>query len=475
MMLSIACKNLSEEELGFLLHKNPARVHPLDLSFGKVYVFFDEPPEGHQAQVCLLVDVDPLAMVQGRGGLGHQDALYVNDRPYVASSLLASAVTKVFGTALSGRCKERPELVDREIEWTFAMPFVARGSMLNALFHLFEPLGYEFDPDLLNYDSSVDYATSARPILTRIAVRTTLSEALSHLVVLIPVLDGENHRWVDDGDLVPFVRRVESWLPDHPYGMYILRRALKYQTSLVKAFTERFPAITGSMARLPQLEANVWDDATVEAAGCQPLSLNSQRFSAVEAVVSALSPSSIVDLGCGDGSLVSQLVKQTSIQKLVGMDVNPLVLSRARARLEHLSLTKAQTEKIQFIHGSLAYRDPRVKGFDLALLIEVIEHIDAERLETLEHQVFDYGQYSTVVVTTPNREFNDLYVGMEKGKMRHSDHRFEWTRQEFLNWAKRIGDAFGYNYEISEIGAGNPAVGSPTQMAVFSKKAGAPL
>jgi 3' terminal RNA ribose 2'-O-methyltransferase Hen1 len=229
------------------------------------------------------------------------------------------------------------------------------------------------------------------------------------------------------------------------------------------------------MARLPYLGSDVWDDVTLEDVACQPVSLNSQRFSAVEAVVSALKPASIVDLGCGDGSLVSQLVKQTSIQKLVGMDVNPLVLSRARARLEHLSLTKAQSEKIQFIHGSLAYQDPRVKGFDLALLVEVIEHLDPERLETMEHQVFGYGQYSTVVVTTPNREFNDLYVGMEKGKMRHSDHRFEWTRQEFSNWAKRIGDAFGYGYEISEIGTANSEVGSPTQMAVFSKNAGATL
>ena len=112
MLLTITTSHRPATDLGFLLHKHPDRFQSFDLSFGQAHVFFPE-AEDDCCTACLLLDVDPVGMVRGKGR--EQNSLldhYVNDRPYAASSFMSVAISQVFGTAMGGRCKDRPELAE---------------------------------------------------------------------------------------------------------------------------------------------------------------------------------------------------------------------------------------------------------------------------------------------------------------------------------------------------------------------------
>jgi len=119
--------------------------------------------------------------------------------------------------------------------------------------------------------------------------------------------------------------------------------------------------------------------------------------------------------------------------------------------------------------GSLTYRDARLNDFDTICCVEVIEHIELERLPAFERVVFEFAAPPTVIVTTPNIEYNVRFEGLQAGKLRHGDHRFEWSRERFASWARGIAVAHGYAVELSPIGPVDADVGAPTQMSVFSK------
>ncbi len=121
------------------------------------------------------------------------------------------------------------------------------------------------------------------------------------------------------------------------------------------------------------------------------------------------------------------------------------------------------------VHGSLTYRDERLIGWDAAAAIEVIEHLDPYRLEAFSNSVFGFAKPSSVVVTTPNFEYNSLFPSLPVGKYRHPDHRFEWTREEFARWAGDVADRFAYTVSYKPVGDEDPKCGAPTQMAVFTK------
>jgi 3' terminal RNA ribose 2'-O-methyltransferase Hen1 len=129
----------------------------------------------------------------------------------------------------------------------------------------------------------------------------------------------------------------------------------------------------------------------------------------------------------------------------------------------------AQKKRIELIHGSLMYRDKRLGGFDAAAVIEVIEHLDPPRLMAFERVVFEQAQPQTVVITSPNSEYNVLFSALPAGRLRHKDHRFEWTRAEFASWAIDVAKRFGYTVRFVPIGPEDPSVGAPTQMGVFAK------
>ncbi len=464
MLLTITTTHQPATELGYLLGKNPTRTQSFELSFGKGHVYYPEASD-ERCTAALLLDVDPVGLVRRpKGGEGFALSQYTNDRPYVASSFLSVAIGRIFGQALGGRSRERPELAEQAIplEAKLAVLPVRGGEQL--LRALFGPLGYEIeverhelDPDFPQWGSSV-YCT--------IVLRGTqrLQDLLRHLTVLIPVLDDRKHYWVGREEIEKLLTRGEGWLATHPEREQIAQRYLKHRRSLAKE----------ALARLadedePQPEATDDEKRREEEQLEEKLSLNEQRIQAVLSALRRHGVRRIVDVGCGDGKLLRELVRDKTFQRIVGMDVSMNSLERAKARLHMDDLSDRQKARLDLFQGSLTYRDKRLAEFDGACAVEVIEHIDATRLAAFEHVLFQVARPGCVVVTTPNVEYNVRFETLPAGKLRHRDHRFEWTRAEFEAWARGVAERHGYEVDFEPIGPVDPEVGAPTQMGAFSR------
>lgn len=461
MFLSIATTHHPATDLGFLLHKNPARVHETELGFGKAYIFYPEATEA-RCEAVLVLDVDPVGLVRGRGSSEGLLDQYVNDRPYAASSFLSVALTRSLRTAMAGSSKERPELALSAIplEATVA-PLPARGGekLVRALF---EPLGWMVDVQPVE---GVGSQAGGNPKYVKLVLKghARLSAVLNHLYVLIPVLDDDKHYWVGDDEVTKLLARGEGWLEAHPAKELIVQRYLKHRRSLTNAALERLAPETQDEETAP--ERRDAPEETLE----RPLRLNDERLNAVVDALHGAGSKVIADLGCGEGKLLARLVRERWVDRLIGVDVSARELERASKRLKLHEAGGPPEGRITLLHGSLTYRDRRVAGVDAATLIEVIEHLDPDRLPALQRVVFREARPGLVVVTTPNAEYNVLFPNLPKGALRHPDHRFEWSREQFRNWVAAIESEFGYRAELRDVGTANEELGAPTQMAVFTR------
>lgn len=466
MLLTISTTHQPATDLGFLLHKNPDRAHVVEMSFGKVHVVYPE-ATFEQCSAALLVEVDPIGLVRDRKGPKGNDfvlASYVNDRPYAASSFLAVAINKLFGTAMTGRSKERPELAETPIPLRAHLPVVPCRGGEELLRRLFEPLGYDVTATALPLDSAFPEWGDSRYLDVGLAGRVRLRDLLEHLFVLLPVLDDDKHYWVGPDEIDKLLRRGGDWLAAHPDRELIAHRYLRHDRRLA----------TDALARLLVDEYDDPDevgdarDAEEEMVE-RPLSLNDQRLDAVIDQLNRLGSRRIVDLGCGEGRLVQRALRDTNADKVLGVDVSYRALQKAAHRLHLETMAPRQRERVELVQGALTYRDGRLSGYDAATIIEVIEHLDRPRLGAFERVVFVHARPANVIVTTPNVEYNARFETLPDGHLRHRDHRFEWTRAEFEAWAVSICDRHGYEVEFAGIGAPDPALGSPTQMAVFRR------
>ncbi len=459
MLLTLTTTHEPATELGYLLHKNPAQAQAFNLPFGRAQVFYPEATAA-RCTAALLLEVDPVGLVRGRGPAGDGFALqqYVNDRPYAASSFLSVAISQVYGSALGGRCKDRPALAEEAIPLEARLTAVPCRAGEDFLRGLFEPLGYEVKTERHPLDECFpDWGDGFYFTLT---LRKTgrLRDLLRHLYVLIPVLDNNKHYWIGDDEVEKLVRQGEGWLADHPARESIVRRYLRHRPVLAREALGRLLAVEEA----PQADRE--EDETDK-----PLSLNQQRLAAVVAALRASGAASVLDLGCGEARLLSLLQAERTFTRILGMDVSPAALVVAARRLHYERFTEAQRARLTLVQGSLLYRDKRLEGFDAAALVEVIEHLDAPRLRAAERVVFEFARPGTVIVTTPNRDYNPKWETLPAGKFRHRDHRFEWTRAEFQAWAGNVSERFGYTARFLPVGAADPEVGSPTQMAIFTR------
>ncbi len=464
MLLTITTTRSPATDLGYLLHKHPDKCQTFELSFGCAHVFYPEANDS-RCTAALLLDVDPVGMVRNRRGpKGERGTLdqYVNDRPYVASSFLSVAIAQVFGSALGGRCKDRPELIGQPwpLEARIAVVPCRGGEAI--LRDLFEPLGYEVGALRHMLDAKFpDWGESAYHTVT-LRTERPLKELLAHLYVLIPVLDNDKHYWVGDDEVEKLLRFGEGWLAEHPAKEQISQRYLKHQPSLARQAIARLVAEEN-----PDTDAVEETHDEQEEAVEEKISLNDQRLGSVLSVLNSAGAKRIIDLGCGEGRLLRELLKNKAFEEIVGLDVSHRALEKATARLRLDRLPTLQRERIKLIHGSLMYRDQRLAGFDAATVVEVIEHLDPPRLAAFERVLFECAKPGLVIVTTPNAEYNVRFEALPAGRMRHQDHRFEWTRDEFKSWANKIADRFGFDVRFLPVGPEDAEVGAPTQMGVF--------
>lgn len=458
MLLSIRCSHPQASELSYLLHKRPDRVQQFALSFGRGQVYYPELSAQH-CTAALLLEVDPVGLVRG-GNQAQALEHYVNDRPYVASSFLSVAIGRIFGTALAGRCAERPELAQMPLPLTAELAAVPVRGGAGLLQRLFEPLGYRVTTQAIALDPANPQWGDSHYHSLRLQAELRLQDLLRHLYVLMPVLDRDKHYWVGDDEVDKLLRHGDPWLAQHPERELIVCRYLKEQGGLARH----------ALRRLATIEETVPDlDAQPEPKSARAASLNSIRLNRVAEVFQSLGVQRIVDLGCGEGKLLRVLQQQGVFTALAGLDVSARALEIAARRLKLDTGSNAQAAGVQLLHGSLLYRDRRIEAYDGAALVEVIEHLEEEHLPVLERVVFEFARPRVVVLTTPNREYNVQFSALEPGGLRHPDHRFEWTRAEFENWADAIGRRFAYTVRFSSIGDVHSAHGAPTQMAIFCR------
>lgn len=460
MFLSIATTHQPATDLGYLLHKHPGRVQEVAQTFGKAWVFYPEAGD-RRCEVALVLDVDPVGLVRGKGQAEGLLDQYVNDRPYAASSFLSVALNKAFRTAMTGVCNARQELADSAIPLEASVtPLPMRGGE-KLVRQLFEPLGWRVDIDpIVGPDTGTVSQHYARAKLTGMA---RLSALLNHLYVLIPVLDDAKHYWVGEDEIDKLLKRGEGWLDQHPARELIVRRYLRHRHILARAALERLAPETQEEAIEP--EARGAPEDALEA----PIRLNDERMAAVVEVLRAAGAKTIADLGCGEGKLLHRLVQERWAEQLIGLDPAARELEWAAKRLK-LHLPGGPPEgRVMLLHGSLTYRDDRWAHADAAALVEVIEHLDPDRLPLVVRVVFGETRPATVVMTTPNVEYNSLFPKLAAGAFRHPDHRFEWTRAQFEAWAEKVGMTYGYRASFTGIGRAHDALGAPTQMAVFTR------
>ena len=458
MLLTITYRGEQATDLGFLLRKNPARAQVFEVSFGRAYVFY---PKAEQAEctAALLIDLNPVDLARGK--LGSTDGGlfdYVNDRPYVASSFMSTALARVFSTAMGGRCDKRPELAAAalDLEARIAMlPCRGETALVN---RVFEPLGYAVSIESHPLDERFPEWGESDYINLTIRGQVRLCDLLHHLYVLIPVFDRQKHYWMSRDEVEKLLRHGEGWLGAHPEMKLIARRYFHKKRDYANWAIER-------LLTAEEIESAVEDGAPPEMEAAEApapevkqkrVPLNDQRLDAVVQAVRDCGAQSVADLGCGEGRLLARLAAERHITRLVGLDVSVYALERARDRL-------------RLDRASETMRDKLSEGFDAVCAVEVMEHMDEGRLPALERVVFEFAAPRTAIVTTPNAEYNACYEHLGAGRMRHHDHRFEWTRAQFRAWAEAVCARFGYAVAYVDIGEIDEAAGAPTQMGVFTK------
>ncbi|MEY9931879.1 2-polyprenyl-3-methyl-5-hydroxy-6-metoxy-1,4-benzoquinol methylase [Catenulispora sp. GP43] len=488
-------------DLGFLLHKNPGRVQAFSVTYGTAHVFYPVASD-QECTAALLLEVDPIALVRGRGRHSQDFALsqYVNDRPYAASSLLASALGHVFRSALRGRCDQRPELAATALPLRIEVPaLICREPELAV--SLFEPLGWTVEVEPVELDPAFPEWGASRYMKLTLTGTLRLSEALSHLFVLLAALDGAKHYWVANDEVDKLVRVGEGWLGTHPMRGMIARRYLARRQPLVREALARLAEVDDvepealdnavgfeeeGAAVGPESRAEVAQEARADVApesraevapesraeltpeARAKLSLASARRAAVVETLHEAEAARVLDLGCGEGALLRDLLNDKAFTEVVGIDVSARALQMAVRKLRVDRLPDRVRARLTLRQGALTYTDAALTGYDAAVLMEVIEHVDPHRLPALEHAVFHAAHPRAVVVTTPNIEYNARYETLEAGRFRHSDHRFEWTRAEFRAWAERVAAAHGYDVRFKPVGEIDPELGPSTQLALFT-------
>lgn len=452
--------------LSHLLRKHPARLQTFELPVGQAHVFYPEVSQ-RRMTAALMLEVDPIGLVRNQRFRGDSGVLdyYINDRAFVASSLLSVAIGKVLRSAMTGTSEAYPELAGAPLPLRLELPVVStRGEAGGDLAgRLFSPLKWKVNQRILALDEDYSQWGESRYSSLVLTGTVPLDQALRQLYVLLPVLDDSKHYWVNDDEAEKLSRQGEGWLADHPERELITRRYLAHQRNLVELATTRLDG----RADEPPRSASATPDSTLPSG---PAPLRVQRAEAVISALKGCGAQRVVDAGCGPGALLRRLQQDRYFTKIVGTDVSARSLEQAARVLNLEELPDAERERIELLHGSVVYRDERIAGFDAVVLMEVIEHVEPSRLAALEDSIFAGASPRVVIATTPNAEYNHLYPMLAAGTMRHDDHRFEWTRAEFAAWAEAVAGRRGYTVEYRGIGEQSSHAGTPTQMAIFRKE-----
>ena len=466
MILTITYEGQNTQDLGFLLYKHPQRAQQFELSYGKAYVLYPEVSD-ERTTAALVLDIDPIDLARGKLGSKEGGLFdYVNDRPYAATSFLSTAINRVYGSAMKGKSEHRPELAEKPLKLTATVTSLKDRGNETLAQELFEPLGYTVSVSRGKLDEKFPEWGESPYINLTISGEVKLSDLLNHLYVLIPVFDRQKHYYMNEEEIRKLLDHGDGWLAAHPAKERIVKRYFGVKKGLARKAIDRLATGADEDDETAE-EKEAAEEAEEEKVARTPL--NKQRLESVKNAVLASGAASVIDLGCGGGQLTAMLLREPQIRKITACDVAARALERAEQHLNINRLPSALKDKLTLMQASLTYRDKRFEGYDCACIVEVIEHIEPMRIPAFERVVFEFARPGTVILTTPNREYNVNYEKLEEDKLRHGDHRFEWTREEFRKWTEQVCEKYGYSCEISGIGDTDEERGQPTQMGVFTR------
>jgi 3' terminal RNA ribose 2'-O-methyltransferase Hen1 len=468
MIFTITYTGEDAVNLGYLLHKNPSRPQTAEFNFGKVHIFYPD-ISANRCTAALLLDMDPLDLARGKQGSAGSGLFdYVNDRPYVSSSFMSTAISRVYGTAMSGRCEKNQALADSALDLCASLVMLPCRGDTAMLEKVFAPLGYkvEWESGLLD-DSFPEWGDSCYVNLT-ISGKVRLQDLLRHIYVLIPVFDYRKHYWINDKEVDKLIAHSSGWLENHPEKNFITRRYFARLGHFTKQALKRLNRIDngegGAESPVTEGEPEAEPSASVKIPR-----LNDQRMLAVLGELKACGARSVIDMGCGEGHFLRLLIKEKQFTAIAGTDVSAVVLNHTADNLKLDQMKEEEKKRVTLFQSSLCYRDKRFKNFDAAAIVEVIEHLDENRLPAFEAVVFADASPAVVIITTPNADYNVNYTGLSANRFRHGDHRFEWNRIQFRAWANLTAGRHDYSVLYEDIGEQDENQNTPTQMAVFRK------
>lgn len=476
MHLIIRATGAGAGMLSHLLAKNPNNLYDRTEKEARIRIVFTASSE-EEAEAVIYVTPDPVELVKGDSAAHNDITQYINDREFVASSLFCSYIRAALGTALNGKPKEAYlPWVSQPLQLELGFGPVASNLPDRTVEELFTALGYEVS--LERGDAEYSFALKARSSARYIRLKgqQTLQTALQQLFVLIPALDDYKHYYISDDEVDKIRRYGAGWLEQHPQRALILKRTLRFAGTIrqYEAMAEKdlreAAGSPGTPADSPALkEPSPAGSAELPEVQEPPkVRLNDLRYEAIARKVGELeAKAGIVDFGSGEGKLSARLSSVPGVREILA--VEPSAAARLRA-MERFAKLEGRPGAVvpEPVTGSLFYFDESLRGEDVMILCEVIEHIDEHRLDRVMDNIFSQYAPKTLIVTTPNKDYNTVY-GMEQEEIRHADHRFEWGREAFSAWCSRWTEAFQYTAEITGIGEGSAEHGYPTQMAVFTR------
>ncbi|SFE70951.1 3' terminal RNA ribose 2'-O-methyltransferase Hen1 [Paenibacillus algorifonticola] len=469
MFLTIKALGEHADKLSFLLSKHPDHLYERKEKEARVcLVYTISSPE--ETEVLLFVEPDPIDLYKGSSE--HYDIThYINDREFAVSSLFCAYMRSALGTALNGKPKEAyAEWVQHPFQLELSFGPLASNLPDRTIEELFGALGYEVEIERADiaYPFQLKSRSSARII--RLAGKQTLQLALRQLFIMLPMLDDYKHYFIGEEEADKLHRYGEGWLAAHPLRELIIRRTLRF-SPLITKFNRELAQKAERQPEDQQVALGIASPVDIEEEPPRKARLNELRYEAIAEVVEALPQNaSIVDMGSGEGKLAARLGAITGVKSI--MAVEPSGKSQIRALERFAKLEGRQGTVVpQAVIGSLFYYDEWLCGKDVLVLCEVIEHIDAFRLDQAIEMIASRYKPQSWIVTTPNKEYNKLYE-LDDYEMRHNDHRFEWTREQFREWCEKWGEPFGYAVRICGVGDADRQYGQPTQMAVFTRLEG---
>ena len=465
MIFSISTTHYPATDIGFLLHKNPDEFHKIPFNFGDVYIFY---PYG-SPELCmatLIVKIDPIKLYEK----SFIDVCY--DFPFIETeyevfgfSLFSMLLSKIYVMTLNGISNSRSELVNLSIPLSANIINVMHYDKVLLIKEFFEQLEYNVRIENKSGNNNETKLCKIECFNIEITAIIPLKNILSHLCIILAVLDNSLHYWMNENEIDKIIEMSKVFLKNHPMEDYIMKHLSKEKiNSKVKAISfvsqdklwNRYLIPTVNKGREKLLKKQV--------------KFNEEKHNYIISVLKGLNSKSVVDIGCGEGEFIELLFKDVNFERILGVDVSNYMIEKAKFRIDLCNIPSENKERINIIQSSIFYRDKRLRGYEAATVINVIEYFDLPRLKLFEQVLFGLIQPQHVIIVISSVEFIVKKDSISNNKFNNVKNVFEWTKEKYKLWYSCVAEQYDYTFRLLEDGYKEIESETLNQIVVFSLK-----